>query len=656
MTLVKIQMNAGKVPGGLTTSGPAGEHFAPAGPDSPPGDPIAELTHLLFDQSKRARIHARWRSLVGRPEFRPVPGLAPRERMALAYERLRLVNDTLQSPEQLADDPHLLTSLHEWTGFVDPTLATLSAIHYNLFLGSLLDHFPSPGRTLSDFTSLRHTGTFLCTELEHGSDVSALETRAVWDRTSGGFVLHTPTVGAQKFMPTTSAVGGPKTAVVAARLIVEDRDEGVFLFLVPLRDESGPRPGVRTWMLPERMGTAVDHCLTSFEHCRLPREALLESTHGLLAKDGSLTSSLDNRHKRVLHSIQRVTCGKLSMSGAAVGAARAALTIAARYAHARRISGPRPGETVPLAAHHSHMSGILQNISTAYAMTFLHRDTVTRWAERTPESTDEVARRVAVAKSWITWQTRTITLECRERCGAQGLFTVNGFVDLITSNEGTITAEGDNLVISLKAGAEMLFGERLDVLGHRPVPAQEAMKDPRFLRDLLARTASLWQQRARSALRKGPSGARVERWNRASGAALKMVDVAARLHAADAFLRASDHAVGPKARELMRELALLFLLNEVNEHTGDLLAEGHLTADDVRALPEIIHATVTGLTPDTMVLVDAFDIPEEILATVPIAHEDYTQRLAALVQGPAPARAALPRPDRPRGAVREEVG
>ncbi|MFD6193061.1 acyl-CoA dehydrogenase [Streptomyces sp. NPDC060275] len=567
-----------------------------------------------------------------------MPGLTPRDRTALAYERLRLINDTLQSPEQLADDPHLLTSLHEWTGFVDPTLATLSAIHYNLFLGSLIDHFPSAARPLTDFTSLRRTGTFLCTELEHGSDVSAMQTRAVWDRTSGGFVLHTPTTGAQKFMPTTSAVGGPKTAVVAARLIVEERDEGVFLFLVPLRDENGLRPGVRTWMLPERMGTAVDHCLTSFDGCRLPREALLESTHGLLSTDGSLTSSLGNRHKRVMHSIQRVNCGKLSMSGAAVGAARAALAIAVRYAHARHISGSRPGETVPLTAHHSHMSSLMQRISTAYAMTFLHRDTVTRWADRTPESTDEAARLVAIAKSWITWQTRDITIECRERCGAQGLFTVNGFSDLITSTEGTITAEGDNLVISLKAGAEMLFGERLEVPHPRPGWGEDAMKDPRFLRDLLARTVSLWQQRARSALRKGPSGARSQRWNQASGAALKMVDAAARLHAADAFLRAADHAVGPEVRALMGELALLFLLKEVNEHTGDLLAEGHLTADDVRALPEIIYTTIAGLTPDAMLLVDAFDIPEEVLSTIPIAHEDYTRRLAALVQGPRPAR------------------
>ncbi|MEU9876632.1 hypothetical protein [Streptomyces phaeochromogenes] len=74
-------------------------------------------------------------------------------------------------------------------------------------------------------------------------------------------------------------------------------------------------------------------------------------------------------------------------------------------------------------------------------MTFLHRSLVRRFAlhadtgERdsrpsTGEDRAEVEREVAVAKGWITWQARAITSECRERCGAQGLFPANGLADL----------------------------------------------------------------------------------------------------------------------------------------------------------------------------------------------------------------------------------
>ena len=47
------------------------------------------------------------------------------------------------------------------------------------------------------------------------------------DPATGGFVLTTPHPGAAKFMPNTSAAGGPKTAVVAARLISDGTDQGV---------------------------------------------------------------------------------------------------------------------------------------------------------------------------------------------------------------------------------------------------------------------------------------------------------------------------------------------------------------------------------------------------------------------------------------------
>jgi acyl-CoA oxidase len=74
-------------------------------------------------------------------------------------------------------------------------------------------------------------------------------------------VLHTPHEGAQKYMPNTSAAGGPKSAVVAARLLVEDTDHGVFLFLVPLIDHHGTLPGITVTVLPERVGSPVDHCV-----------------------------------------------------------------------------------------------------------------------------------------------------------------------------------------------------------------------------------------------------------------------------------------------------------------------------------------------------------------------------------------------------------
>ncbi|MEU5599645.1 acyl-CoA dehydrogenase [Streptomyces sp. NPDC020298] len=597
------------------------EDLAFGGPGAAPAE---ELARLLFDHAgDRDRVHGPWRRLIANETFRHHPNLSPAERAAQSYDWLRLVNETVGEAESLARDADLLAGLHEWTAIVDGGggLCTVASIHYNLFLGSLLDHEADSPRDLSDFTTMRRTGTFLCTELEHGNDSSALETTAELDTKTGGFILHTPHAGAQKFMPNTSTTGGPKSAVVAARLIVDSQDQGVFLFLTPLSDEKGLLPGIRVRRLPYRPGAPVDHCLTAFDHVPLPREALLEADHGRLGHDGTLTSNLGNRRKRFLRSIGRVTVGKLCMSGAAVGASRAALAIAVRYGQHRRVSGPRAGELIPVNTHRTHHGRLLEALSTAYAMTFLHRSVVSRWGQHTAEERGDVERLVAVAKGWITWQARGITIECRERCGAQGLFAVNALAGFPEYVEGTVTAEGDNLVIWAKAAAELLFHH--EASGEAPSAARagaDDMADPRFLRDLLARAEAVWQARARVALRRGPSKDPIARWNTASSAALEMVSVHATLRAAEAFLDAVAHAADPEAHDLLERLCVLFLLHQVGKHTGDLLADGHMSVEQVRELPSLLDSLANDLAPHMMTLVDAFDLPAEYLDAVPIAN------------------------------------
>ncbi|KUO23161.1 acyl-CoA dehydrogenase family protein [Streptomyces dysideae] len=585
---------------------------------------VDELTGLLFEGDERELVHDNWRHLVGGAGFAHQPGLTPRERAELSYRRLHLVNEAAAGAEALVYDTRRLTALHEWIGFVDGGLCTVASIHYNLFLGSLLDH-DGYQRDLSAFTSMRRTGVFLCTELEHGNDVAALRTVAVLDRETGGFILHTPAPGAQKFMPNTSLTGGPKTAVVAARLLVEGEDQGIFLFLTPLSDENGHLPGVRVRRLPDRTGTPVDHCLTSFDQVRLPREAMLEASHGRLDENGRLVSTLGNRRKRFLRSVGRVTVGKLCMSAGTLGMARAALTIAVRYAHHRHISGTKAGQRVPLTAHRSHHARLLHSLATAYAMTFLHRSAVDQWVAHDKTDRDErerLERLIAVAKGWITWQAREITIECRERCGAQGLFPVNGLADLPLNVEGGITAEGDNLVIWLKAASEMVFGHDSG-LAEPVLPVGRDLNDLDFLRDLLASAEGIWQKRARTALRGGPSGDPLGRWNETSGAALEMVSVHVRLQAVDALRAAAARTRNARARFLLENMCRLFLLDQLREHTGDLIAAGLMSPEHVTSLHRTTESVVADLAPHLMTLVDAFHIPEEYLSRVPIANADY---------------------------------
>lgn len=578
------------------------------------------LTRVLYGDNFRQE-HGFWRRLLTTEPFRRSGGGTPDERLALSYHRLRILNDALDSGARLAADPRALAALHEWLGPVDPALTTVAGIHYNLFLGSLLDHDPGTLRDLSDFLELRSIGTFLCTEVAHGNDAAAVETTATYDRDRDGFVLHTPNSGAQKFMPNTSPAGGPKTGVVAARLLADGTDHGVFLFLAPLTDAVSALPGVRVRRLPARMGSPVDHCLTSFDRYFVPRKALLAGEQGRIGADGRFTSELANRRRRFLLSIGRVTPGKLSMSACAVGSARLTLAIAIRYAGHRLVSGSRGSRRVPVYAHRTHHGPLAAAMATVFAMSLLHRRALDRWESAPAADRDEAERLVAVAKGWITWQARGVIVECRERCGAQGLLENNGMTELFTGIEGAITAEGDNLAVHAKAAAEMLFS--VTVRDEEETEGPGDLDDPRFLGRLLGAVEDIWFDRARERISAAPPGDPLGRWNAASGAALHGVEAYGYRQAGEAYEQAVASLPAGAARERLTELHRLFALRWIARNSGDLLAAGRLTADQVSSLPDVVErliATVARHAPD---LVKSFALPERLMSDWPIAGPGY---------------------------------
>ncbi|MFG3053500.1 acyl-CoA dehydrogenase [Kitasatospora sp. NPDC048239] len=591
-------------------------------PDTPADPATAELSGLLFG-ADRERVHGPWRELTTDPWMHRQPETSPADQLTASYRRLRRVNRAAD-PARLASDPYLLTALHEWTALLDGGLTVLAGIHYNLFLGSLLDHDPHDKRPLDEYLAMERIGTFLCTELGHGNDATALETTAVYDPADRTFTLHTPHAGAQKFMPNTGPAGGPKSAVVAARLLAEGRDHGIFLFLTPLTDQDGTLPGVTVRPLPLRPGSPVDHCLTSFDQVLLPHEALLTGEHGRLGDDGTFTSALGSKRKRFLTSIGRVALGKLCMSASAIGGARVALATAVRYAHHRHVSGARPDRRVPLWAHRTHHGPLLEGLATAYAMTALHRATTALWAGH--EHTDPAARalaerRVALAKGWITWQARALLIECRERCGAQGLLPVNGIVSLTMDIEGTITAEGDNLALWAKTGAELL-------LGHDTPPAaapEGEPADPAVRQQLLQAAEHLLLARARTRLRQAPPGDGLHRWNAAAPAALAAVTAHAEHRAATALLAMAERATDPTARAVLLDLHQLFTVRRIQAHAAALHAGRYLAADRADALADLAEQSIARLAGHAGALVDAFDIPEQVLAGRPIANPGYQE-------------------------------
>ncbi|WP_335933160.1 acyl-CoA dehydrogenase family protein [Streptomyces sp. PTD5-9] len=610
--------------------------------DSPFTERSTELLTAVLLGDDHPHEHGFWRRLIATEPFRRPDRPTAEERLELAYARLRVLNDGLDGglgdgpgsapgggsggAARLAADARALAALHEWLGPVDPALTTVAGIHYNLFLGSLLDHDGDRRRDLSDFLRLRGIGTFLCTEVAHGNDAAAIETTARYEPARDGFVLDTPHAGAQKFMPNTSPAGGPKSGLVAARLLADDADHGVFLFLVPLTDAGRALPGVRIRRLPARMGSPVDHSLTSFDRVFVGRDALLAGDHGRIGDDGRFSSAIGNRRRRLLASIGRVTAGKISMSACAVGSARATLAVAVRYGGHRHVSGPRGTGQVPVIAHRSHHGPLARAMATVFAMSLLHRRALDRWEARQAEpgpGRDEAERLVAVAKGWITWQAREVIVECRERCGAQALLENNGMSALLTGVEGAITAEGDNLAIHAKAAAEMLFTAEPAGIAPPSGDGPGDLSDPRFLGGLLAALEEIWFVRARRRMGGAPHGDPLGRWNAASGPALRGVEAHAHRQASEAYAAAVAGLPPGPARRQLAGLHRLFALDRIARNSGDLLAAGYLTKHHIEELPDVTDQLIAEVAGHLSELVDSFALPPELLADWPIAGPGY---------------------------------
>lgn len=585
-----------------------------------------QVTHALRSTlfgPEEERLHTPWRTLLSAPAFRRHSGLSGEKHLEWIYERVRLLNEAIEDPLELAKDPVRLACLHEWLSFVDPTLTAVTTIHYNLFLGSLLAHNAPHDRDLRPYTSMQQLGTFLLTEVAHGNDSSALETTAVYDRATDSVTLHTPNAGAQKFMANTSAVGVPKTGVVGARLLVQGKDEGVFLFLVPLTDGVDALPGIRVRRLPARLGSPHDHCLTSFDRVRVPREAMLGGVHGRITSEGVFTSEVPERHRRFMTSIDRVMTGRICLSASTVGAARAGLALAVRHGRNRRITGLTDASEVAVFDLRSHHGPLIEAIATVYAMNMLYREAARRWSER--DRTDEAARGqaarfVSVAKAWITWQGRSVAAQFRERCGAQGLLVNNGMVEQLMAVEAAITAEGDNQAIMVQAATELL-------LTQPPACSPDSSRgrsltDASFTGELLAAAEGIWLRRARDARGAAPAEALTRR-NHSMGPALRAVELHGHRLALRALADAVADAPAGAPRALLEAVYLLFGLRGVAAHSGDLLRHGFLTGEQVDAVPTLMEGLLDRLAGEADVLVEAFTVPEEFFGGMPIASADY---------------------------------
>ncbi|GAA1954210.1 acyl-CoA dehydrogenase [Nocardioides panacihumi] len=342
----------------------------------------------------------------------------------------------------------------------DLSVLVKAGVQFGLFGGAILQLGTERHHDayLADVVAARTLGCFAMTEHAHGSNVAALQTVASYDPEAQEFVITTTREDAYKDYIGNAACHA-ELAVVFAQLEVAGESHGVHAFVVRIREDGEPVPGVRVGDDGPKMGlNGVDNGRLWFDGVRVPREALL-NRFADVSPEGVYSSPIENQSRRFFTMLGTLVQGRVSVGGAAITASKVALAIAVSYAGRRRqFEATDPAAEDLLLDYGLHQRRLLPLLARTYALHFAQevlRDdlhAVFSGALSDRPGDDDIARRTlesraAGTKALATWHaTRTIQ-ECREACGGAGYLSANRLAALKADTDVFTTFEGDNHVL-----------------------------------------------------------------------------------------------------------------------------------------------------------------------------------------------------------------
>ena len=634
-----------------------------------------------------AAIREEVRGVLCDPLFAPVYDLPIDEHRDRVLEQARVLaassGPRLLFPKDYGGDQEIgaAVTAFETQALGDLSLLVKTGVQWGLFGGAIL-HLGTEQhheRYLRRVMSLDIVGCFAMTETGHGSDVQSIRTTATYDAKTEHFVLQTPDDDARKDYIGNAARHG-RFAVVFAQLITGGEGRGVHAFMTPIRDDHGrPCAGVSIEDCGHKAGlNGVDNGRLAFHQVRLPREALLDR-YGQVAADGSYTSPIENQTRRFFTMLGTLVQGRVSVSGAAVSASKVALTIAIRYGLVRRQFKPPGGdEEVVILDFLQHQRRLLPALATTYALHFAQEELIAQLhevfsADTNTDQSDDLARRkletlAAGVKTLTTWHATQTIQTCREACGGAGYLSVNRLPQLKADTDVFTTFEGDNTVLlqlvakTLLTNYQSEFGE-LDTIGTVRFIADQVVETvierisarslgQRLLdalpgrdeeTDLLDRSHQLalfaWREkhmldgvtrRIRAGISDGQDAFTV--FNNAQDHVL----AAARAHLDRVVLELFDAAVQrcgeDEVRDVLSTLCDLHALSILERDRAWFLEHGRLTAPRAKAVISTVNELCGRVRPLAETLVDAFAIPDVVLAA-PIALGDERARQEAKLRG-----------------------
>ncbi len=435
---------------------------------------LAEFSDVLVDAEE-----------MGRDDFRQ-----------RVLEVLRMMAETGQTgmgfPKEYGGGGDIGASIaaFETLAYGDLSVLVKAGVQFGLFGGAILhlgteEHHQA---YLADTITGQLLGCFAMTETGHGSNVQALGTTATYDADTGEFVISTPDDSSRKDYIGNAAMHA-RLAVVFAQLEVGGTSHGVHAFVVPIRDAEGNvMPGVRIEDCGPKIGlNGVDNGRIWFDRVRVPRTSML-NRYAEVREDGSYHSDIENPDRRFFTMLGTLVQGRVSVGGAAISASKVALSVAIKYGLVRRQFGsPGSDREEILLDYGMHQRRLFPLLARTYALHFAQERVASGLHDvfSDPDASEHDRRalesRAAGTKALGTWHASRTIQECREACGGAGYLLVNRLGALRADTDVFTTFEGDNTILLQLVAKGLLTNfadefENLDQFGMMRLVASVAVE------------------------------------------------------------------------------------------------------------------------------------------------------------------------------------
>lgn len=607
---------------------------------------IKKMQNIL--DGEHATLINRIKKLLRDPEFKYINIRDKEAYRELVLKRVQLLADQGLSgyafPEKYGgkNDVGKSISTFEGVSYHDQSILIKFGVQFGLFGGALygLGTTKHHEAYLEDLINLKLPGCFAMTETGHGSNVRGLETTATYHHETQSITIHSP-----NFQSGKEYIGNAmhsRMAVVFAQLIVNGKDEGVHAVLVPIRDrDHNLLPGIRVEDCGYKMGlNGVDNGRLWFDQVIVPKENLLNK-YGDIDENGNYQSPIENPSKRFFTMLGALVAGRVSIAIAGNTAAKSALSIAVKYALKRRQFAPKDGEKETLIMDYpTHQRRLLPKLAKSYALNFALHDLKKLYAQQYHSGEmREVETLAAGLKSYASWHCTETVQEAREACGGKGYLAENRLADIKADTDIFTTFEGDNYVLMQLVSKSLLseFREQFNDGGYAGLirflagrfTRSVTQQNPIIIRNTNAehllseefhKSAFEYReqqllytlgQRMRNYIKKRI--APYQAYLRCQNHMISLADAFVENIILKSFYAKIEEVKDENCKNMLLKLCQLFALESMERNKGFYLENDYVSSSKTKAIRRVVSKLCQEIRPDSLGLVEAFNIPEELL-------------------------------------------